>query len=53
MLHEPHGMPTFMIEALRLIHDVQRLNRLILLNEWHYLSTVALLVAPCNDKHVT
>ena len=33
------GMPTFVIEALRLVSDVQLVKRLLLLNEWliqHY-----------------
>ena len=41
MLCEPHGTPTFMTEALRLVYDLQYLNFLILLNEsltQHYLS---------------
>ena len=33
---EPHGMPSFMTEALHLVHDVQQLNHLILLNEQLY-----------------
>ena len=53
MFRELHGTPTFMTEALRLVHDVQHLNRLIVLNEQltqHYLTLLwrnASLLRPC------